>query len=156
MLKELAAKQKTTGVGGLKIPGKMGEALARHLNPQPRIRQGLWLAKRGAATAAIDISDGLSTDLKHLCEESGVAAELEAAGLPISAEATLEQALHGGEDYELLFTARPNARLPRTIAGVAVTRIGSMVKRSAKRPIVTLITPEGREPLEAHGWEHFA
>jgi thiamine-monophosphate kinase len=156
MLKELAAKQKTTGVGGLKIPGKMGEALAKHLNPQPRIRQGLWLAKRGAATAAIDISDGLSTDLKHLCEESGVAAELEAAGLPISAEATLEQALHGGEDYELLFTARPNTRLPRTVAGVAVTRIGSMVKRSAKRPIVTLITPEGREPLEAHGWEHFA
>ena len=53
------------------------------------------------------MSDGLSTDLAHLCEESGLAAEIDAAALPVDARATLEQALHGGEDYELLFTASP-------------------------------------------------
>ncbi len=62
---------------------------------------------RGLATAAIDLSDGLSTDLAHLCEESGLAAEIDAEALPVDARATLEQALHGGEDYELLFTAVP-------------------------------------------------
>lgn len=156
MLKELAATRKTTGAGGLKIPRKLEAALAKHLYPQPRVRQGLWLAKRGLASAAIDVSDGLSTDLHHLCEESGVAAELDASTLPISAGATLKQALDGGEDYELLFTARLGARIPRRIAGVQVMRIGQVVKRSAKRPMVTLVTHQRREALEAQGWEHFA
>ncbi|MGP8252410.1 MAG: thiamine-phosphate kinase [Terracidiphilus sp.] len=155
-LKELASTQKSSGVGGLTTPRRIEAALAKHLYPQPRVRQGLWLVKPGMATAAIDVSDGLSTDLRHLCEESGVAAELDAGALPISAGATLKQALHGGEDYELLFTARSNARVPRRIEGVAVTKIGQVIKRSAKRPIVSLITPEGREALEAQGWQHFA
>ena len=64
--------------------------------------------RRGLATAAIDLSDGLSTDLAHLCEESGLAAEIEAESVPVDARATLEQALHGGEDYELLFTVSQN------------------------------------------------
>lgn len=156
IMRELAGTRKSTSKGGLKIPGMLEASLARHLYPQPRIRQGLWLAKRGAATAAIDVSDGLSTDLHHLCEESGVAAELDAGVLPISAGATLEQALHGGEDYELLFTARPSTRTPRKIAGVEVTRIGQVTKRSAGRPTVTMVTREGRKALEAQGWEHFA
>jgi len=65
--------------------------------PQPRIAQGLQLQRRGLASAALDLSDGLSTDLTHICEESGVAAEVDAALLPLHSGATLAQALHGGE-----------------------------------------------------------
>jgi len=131
-------------------------ALALHLYPQPRIAQGLWLRKREIATAAIDLSDGLSTDLMHLCEESGVAAEIEADLLPIHQAATLEQALHGGEEYELLFTAPKSARVPRAIAGVPVTRIGRILRRSGKQTLVTLKTAERARPLHPAGWQHFA
>jgi thiamine-monophosphate kinase len=129
--------------------------LAFHLYPQPRIAQGLWLQRRGLASAAIDVSDGLSTDLAHLCAESGVAAEVDAALVPLAPGATLAQALDGGEDYELLFTAPAAARLPRAIAGVQITRIGRIVKRRAGRPAATLVTAQGKLPLEAGGWEHF-
>jgi thiamine-monophosphate kinase len=156
ILKRLAAAQKMPRAAGLKIPRKFEAALARHLYPQPRVKQGLWLAKRGVATSAIDVSDGLSTDLRHLCDESRVAAEVDSGALPISAGATIMQALHGGEDYELLFTARPGARVPRSIAGVPITRIGQAIKQSAKRPLVALTSPEGRVELEAQGWQHFA
>ncbi len=139
-----------------RIPKKTWPLLAAHLYPQPRIAQGLWLQRRGLATAALDVSDGLSTDLAHLCEESRVAAEVEAAALPIHPAATLAQALDGGEDYELLFTAPPTARLPRAIAGVPVTRIGRILRRRPAKPAITLVTPEGSQPLEQHGWEHFA
>jgi thiamine-monophosphate kinase len=134
---------------------KIAAALAAHLEPKPRIAQGLWLARRGAATAAIDLSDGLSTDLNHICEESDVGAEIEAALLPIHAGASLEQALNGGEDYELLFAARPETRIPRAIEGVAVTRIGRVVKRSKGQRAAVLMTERGADPLVARGWEHF-
>ena len=158
-LAELAAgtrRAATSGVTRLKIPKKLGAMLTPHMYPQPRIAQGVWLMRRGLATAALDVSDGLSTDLLHLCEESGVAAEVDAAALPVYPGATLDQALHGGEDYELLFTAGPDARLPRVIAGVPVTRIGRMVRRRAGRPAITLRTEEGTRPLKVSGWEHFA
>jgi len=119
------------------------------------VRQGLWLVRHGAAAAAIDISDGLSTDLAHLCEESEVAAEVDSGLLPIGAGATLAQALHGGEDYELLFTVPATIRLPGKIAGVAVTRIGRITKLAKGRPAVTLITPQGAKPMIHQGWEHF-
>ena len=119
-----------------RFPAKLAPQLAPHLYPQPRIAQGLRL--RGLASAAIDLSDGLSTDLAHLCTESAVAAELDAALLPIHAGASLAQALHGGEDYELLFTAPASARIPRSIAGVAITRIGRIVRAHRGRPQVTL------------------
>jgi thiamine-monophosphate kinase len=135
----------------LRIPKKLEALLAPHLYPQPRIAQGLWLQRRSLASAALDLSDGLSTDLAHLCEESGVAAEVDAAALPIHPAATLDQALHGGEDYELLFTAPPAARLPRAIAGVPVTRIGRIVKARAGRPTITLITP-ARSPATGAAW----
>ncbi len=138
------------------IPKKLEALLAAHLYPRPRIAQGLWLQRRGLASAALDLSDGLSTDLAHLCEESGVAAEADAALLPIHAAATLDQALHGGEDYELLFTAPVTARLPRSIAGVPMTQIGRITRPRASQPMITLLTQQGRLPLEAHGWEHFA
>lgn len=138
-----------------RIPQKLESLLAPHLYPQPRIAQGLWLQRHGLASAALDLSDGLSTDLAHLCEESGVAAEVDAAALPIHPAATLAQALHGGEDYELLFTAPPAARLPRAIAGVPVTRIGRVLRAHANRTTMMLVSPQGAKPLEARGWEHF-
>ena len=139
-----------------RIPKKLEALLAPHLYPQPRIAQGLWLQRHRLASAALDLSDGLSSDLAHLCEESGVAAEVDAAALPIHPAATLAQALHGGEDYELLFTAPPTARLPRASAGVPITRIGRILKARAGRPAMMLVSPQGTQPLEAHGWEHFS
>lgn len=138
------------------LSAKQMKELAPHLFPEPRLAQGQWLRNRKAATAAIDLSDGLSTDLTHLCEESGVAAELDAARLPVYPGATLAQALHGGEDYELLFAARPDLRLPRSIAGVPVTAIGRVLARRRGRPLITLLTPEGPQPLAPQGWQHFA
>jgi thiamine-monophosphate kinase len=139
-----------------KIPKQLNAALAAHLYPQPRVAQGLALVRRGLAHAAIDLSDGLSTDLNHLCTESGVAAEVDAAALPVAEGATLEQALHGGEDYELLFTSGPQARVPRALAGARVTRIGRMLRRRSGRPAVSLLKADGARALEARGWEHFS
>lgn len=140
----------------LRIPKRLLDSLAPHLYPEPRLAQGLFLQRRRLATAAIDLSDGLSTDLAHLCQESGVSAELDAARLPIHPNATLAQALDGGEDYELLFTAAPGTHVPRSIAGVPVTCIGRILRRNKSRPAVTLCTAEGSQPLQPQGWEHFS
>ena len=154
---ELAAAQRQLGRPHPPgIPKGLKEQLAPHLYPQPRIAQGLWLQRRRLAGAAIDISDGFSTDLAHLCAESGVAAEVDAALLPIHHGSTLAQALHGGEDYEILFTAPESTRIPRSIAGVPVTRIGCIMRPRQGRPQVTLLAPEGSQPLAAEGWEHFS
>jgi thiamine-monophosphate kinase len=127
-----------------------------HLYPQPRIALGVWLRKQGLASAAMDLSDGLSTDLNHLCAESDVAAEIRASALPLGSGASLEMALHGGEDYELLFTARASAKLPRSIAGVAVTAIGRVLPARPGKPAVSLRREKRSEPLEPRGWEHFS
>jgi thiamine-monophosphate kinase len=127
-----------------------------HLYPQPRIAQGLWLLKRGFASAAMDVSDGISTDLRHLCEASGVAAEVDASALPLGAGADLAMALHGGEDYELLFTSPASVRVPRKNAGVNVTAIGHILPFKAGRPLIMLRSASGVEVLEPRGWEHFS
>jgi thiamine-monophosphate kinase len=141
-------------------PRKFAKATASegspHLYPRPRIAQGLWLRTRGVASAAMDLSDGLSTDLDHLCEESGVAAEVDAAVLPLAPGATLEMALGGGEDYELLFTAPADARLPRKIAGVSLARIGHILPLASGQPRVRLLTESGSKALKSQGWEHFS
>jgi len=151
-----AALAKLAELQPRRIPKKLEAGLAPHLYPQPRIAQGLWLVRHGAASAAIDISDGLSTDLAHICEESHVAAEVDAALLPIHPAATLAQALNGGEDYELLFIAPANTRIPRKIGGVPITRIGRIVPLRRNRPAVTLLTAQGPKPLVPKGWQHFA
>jgi thiamine-monophosphate kinase len=153
---ETLAQARGDRPGQPRVPARLKSELAAHLWPQPRIAQGLWLRKRGLATAALDLSDGLSTDLAHLCEESGVCAEVDAEALPLCAGASREQGLHGGEDYELLFTARAGTRAPRSIGGVAITRIGRMVKARAGLPLMTLCSKDGERALEAHGWEHFS
>jgi len=151
-----AARPDSKRIAPLRIPAKLQSQLAPHLYPQPRIAQGLWLARRGLASAALDLSDGLSTALAHLCEESAVAAEVDGAALPVHSGASLEQALNGGEDYELLFTASAEARVPRRIAGVAVTRIGRIVRPRKGRPAIALVTVNGTRPLAPQGWEHFS
>jgi thiamine-monophosphate kinase len=149
-----AALEKLAEFQRSRIPKNLEAELRPHLYPQPRIAQGLWLVRHGVASA-IDISDGLSTDLAHICEESHVAAEVDAALLPIHPAATVAQALNGGEDYEILFTAPANARIPRKIDGVPITRIGRIVQLRRNRPAITLLTPQGREPLVPKGWQHF-
>ncbi len=154
-LGELAEKS-VKGSGPPMAPKKMQASLASHLYPQPRIAQGLWLLRRRLASAAIDLSDGLSTDLAHLCEESGVAAQIDASALPIHRGATLDQALHGGEDYELLFTAPAKTRIPGELAGVAVTQIGRVLPLRSGRAAITLITDGKKRSLRSQGWEHFS
>jgi thiamine-monophosphate kinase len=139
-----------------RIPKKLAAQFAPHLYPQPRIPQGLWLQRHGLASAALDVSDGLSTDLAHLCKESKVAAEVDAALVPLGLGANLTQAINGGEDYELLFAAPATAHMPRSIAGVKITRIGRIVKPRPGHPAITLLTQNGPQPLEARGWEHFS
>lgn len=132
-------------------------AFRAHFLPTPRIRVGLRLGKRNTAASMIDLSDGLSTDLGHICEESGVGAEIWEEKLPLArlanvGPAGVEDALHGGEDYELLFTARRKTSVPRAIAGVPVSCIGEIRKGEN----ISLVRPDGtRIKLEPQGWEHF-
>ncbi len=130
-----------------------------HLFPEPRLREGRRL--RALASAAIDLSDGLSTDLAHLCEASRVRAEVDAVEVPVHSLAQkqpdpLSLALHGGEDYELLFTAPGTTRIPKAIRGVSVHRVGRILRAHKGSPLITLIQADGRRsPLAPGGWEHF-
>jgi thiamine-monophosphate kinase len=129
----------------------------RHFYPVPRIKVGRFLREKRLGSAMIDISDGLSTDLGHICEESGVGAEIRAEAIPVAVigkpagEVDLRFALHGGEDYELLFTAPRGKGVPSRIAGVAVTQIGE-VTRERK---VVLERDGVKKELPPQGWEHF-
>jgi thiamine-monophosphate kinase len=129
---------------------------ASYSRPQARVAVGQSLRRRGLASAMIDLSDGLSTDLEHICQESHVGAEIEAEAIPRARvggkkRVALELALHGGDDYELLFTSA--AALPAQVAGVRVTRIGRTLQSAGMR----LIDADGKkQALRAAGWEHFA
>jgi len=148
--------------GGIRGVVKPVRPLVRaFLDPAPRLKLGALLAGRKLASAMIDLSDGLSVDLAHICEESGVGAEIEAARVPISealirfARDPLDMALNGGEDFELLFTVRP-AKLAAVEAQARryrLTRIGRITPGRKIR----LITPDGKiKPLRARGFEHFS
>lgn len=128
-----------------------------HFYPTPRIASGAWLRERSLATAMIDLSDGLSVDLAHICEESRVTAIIDANKIPVSWGADLELALHGGEDYELLFTVARRTRVPARIAGVTVTEIGEIRNRGDYSSAIQILGDNGRvRPLPHRGWEHFA
>jgi thiamine-monophosphate kinase len=135
----------------------IGREATEHFRPKPRLAVGEWLRRRALPSAMIDVSDGLSTDLEHLCQESHVGAEIAAEAVPRARvgqrrqkAVALEFALHGGDDYELLFTSPQN--VPARVAGVPVTRIGRITQASGMR----LLDTEGRaRKLEAQGWEHF-
>ena len=132
-------------------------ALRKHLYPEPRLELGQWLAERRVAHAMMDVSDGLSTDLPRLCKASGVGAVVEIDSLPRTAwlpETKAKQfALHGGDDYELLFTVSPqNARrLPRNFRGLPLTCIGKITKENK----ILLRNNNGLEPLKSGGWDPF-
>jgi thiamine-monophosphate kinase len=129
----------------------------RHFMPEPRLKIGQYLRKRRLASSMIDLSDGLSTDLSHLCRESGVGAEIESAAIPRppvgkpAREVPLELALHGGEDYELLFTS--SKPIPAKIVGLSVTEIGRIVR--GQKLILVSATGAARKVLRPEGWENF-
>jgi thiamine-monophosphate kinase len=153
------------------VAGVASQALQAHLYPEPRCALGRFLAERRLASALIDLSDGLSTDLGHLCRASGVGARIWADRIPgpaisesrgrgksaaraVSPADALELALHGGEDYELLFTVPPrlSAQVPRSFRGLPLRRIGE-IRRSKQ---ILLAEPSGAtRPLELAGYDHF-
>jgi len=139
-------------------------SLHPHLYPQPRLAVGSTLLRRNLATAATDLSDGLSTDLTHLCESSHLRAELDASAIPLHPltqklppQEALHSALHGGEDYELLFAVPSTTPIPRSIAGTPITRIGTLARQNKNKPLITLIHPtKATTELKPAGWQHFS
>jgi thiamine-monophosphate kinase len=125
------------------------------LFPQPRLQTAQVLRQKNLATAMIDLSDGLSTDLSHICKESKVGAELWQEAIPRATikkiKVGLEAALHGGDDYELLFTAPERNTIPNQIAGVPVKKIG----RTISGQNMFLLNDSGRRVLMPQGWQHF-
>lgn len=136
------------GGSALGLETGKGKAKKRHVRPEPRLALGQYVREKLRATAAMDISDGLSLDLRRMCLASNVSAVISAP--PRFAGASVEQALHGGEDYELLFTVRPGTRVPERFGGLRLTRIGQMLNGAAGEVLF-----EGKR-LEAKGWDHFA
>ena len=139
--------------------------LLRQLRPQPRVGWGIVLGEQRLATSMIDISDGLSSDLHHLCHESNTGAMIDAAAIPLDEDVKrlcgrraldpLALALHGGEDFELLFTVAPEnvSRLPKKVDGVPISRIGEVT--DAGRSVRLL--ERGREwDLPPQGFRHFS
>jgi thiamine-monophosphate kinase len=130
----------------------------KHLYPEPRITLGRWLAKNRLASSMMDLSDGLSSDLRHLCAASGVGARLEIAKIPrvrIPQQTdSTRLALHGGDDYELLFSLPPHKLhlVPASFRGVPLTSIGIITR---KRELVILEESGSKRQLVASGWDPF-
>ena len=152
--------------GGSPGGGPFQAVVRKHLRPVPPLAWGARLAERSLASAAMDLSDGLSTDLGRLCRESGVGAEIETASLPIrpttrKAAAALGHeaaaaALHGGEEYELLFTVRPGkVKSVERIAARQKTRISRIGTILRERKVFEVSSAAGRKPLQPGGWRHF-
>jgi thiamine-monophosphate kinase len=125
-------------------------AVRRHLWPEPRLSLGRQLRKLGA-TAAMDLSDGLSMDLARLTKASGAGAEIDAARIPLFPGASLKQALHGGEEYELLFTLPPGLQPAASFEKIPLTPIG----RIRRKPGVELRLGSRLEKLKPRGFQHF-
>jgi thiamine-monophosphate kinase len=143
-------------LSGKKLKGRIADYPA-HFCPMPRIAVGRALQNKKIASAMIDISDGLSTDLDHICKESRVGAIIQAKALPLAhlekRLVELNTALHGGEAYELLFTAPRERQVPSTVAGVPITNIGEIVRKPGmrlQRPDGTLLR------FLPKGWQHFS
>jgi thiamine-monophosphate kinase len=141
------------------VTGLLGGSLAgKHLNFTPRVAEALEITKQTQIHAMMDISDGLSTDLNRICKQSKVGAMIEAGQIPVSDAAMemdnpLESALHGGEDFEILFTLSPEAyeKLPK-LASVPITKIGAittsgLMELKMSNGQIKLLMPKGFDHL---------
>ena len=164
---------------GLHRDRRWKRLLEPHLRPKIQLALGRWLAggsrRRPIASAATDTSDGLSTDLTHICEASAVSARIFAAQIPVITIPEplqrlglhpLELALHGGEDYQLLFTVPTGheSRIRRSFLGERITRIGEIVaasrdtrrwKRVSRSCIEIVSATRHATQLAPRGWDHF-
>jgi len=143
---------------------KLDHVLLRQLRPEARVGWGIILGEERLATSMIDVSDGLSSDLNHLCAASDAGALIDSSSLPIDRQVVdlcgrraldpLQLALHGGEDFELLFTVRPAdiGRLPRRVDGTPITRIGEV---RTKEEGVRISEGARVWELNPGGWKHF-
>ena len=136
------------GGSALGLETNKGKARKRHVMPEPRLALACFVREKLRATAAMDISDGLSLDLRRMCVASNTGAEI--IQPPVFKGATPEQALHGGEEYELLFTLRPGTRVPAEFEGLPLTKIGRMTSGPAGQVFLHGM------PLEPLGWDHFS
>jgi thiamine-monophosphate kinase len=153
------------------VTGELGGSIAsRHLDFEPRLTEGRWLADHFHLHAMIDLSDGLAGDLRHILKASRVGAELLTTSIPISRVAKLASkaespakppllaALTDGEDFELLFTVAPKDAVAlldswkKQFPKLALTCIGKITAGEG----ITLRDKTGARPLKAHGYEHFA
>jgi len=135
---------------GHKTDDILQNALRRQLKPEPKVAIGKLLLEQKLATSTIDISDGISSDLAHICDASGVGAVIDASKLPIAKGATLEMALDGGEDFELLFTVSPERRSEAEQLGCI--EIGNITDKSEW---IQLLVEGGSKILEPQGFKHF-
>ncbi|MFL6244650.1 MAG: thiamine-phosphate kinase [Thermoanaerobaculia bacterium] len=137
-------------------------AIRRHLDPEPELALGIALARIEEVTSCIDVSDGLSTDLHHLCDASNCGAEIEKQRIPVFPDLLTygaklginvkDAVLHGGEEYALLFTSSLRESELSTRLGRPVYAIGRMTKARG-----VILNDDGvAQPLEARGWDHFA
>jgi thiamine-monophosphate kinase len=148
---------------GKVTPSSASKKLRAHLYPEPRINLGKYLRENGLASAAMDLSDGLSSDLARLCAASGVGAVLWEHKIPrpknslkadLSFGTALDLALNGGEDYELLFTVRPRkaSRVPAGFKGIPIHPIGEICRSRN----LSIVLPDGNsKSLKAGGYDHF-
>jgi thiamine-monophosphate kinase len=135
------------------VTGPLGGSLrsGKHLDFIPRVKEGIALRESGAVTAMMDISDGLATDLRHICNQSHLGAELFTEKIPRNPHCSVENALGDGEDFELLFTAPVDA--PPAV-DFEIFRIGTLVEGEEQ---IIVVSPEGsRRTLNAKAFEHFS
>jgi thiamine-monophosphate kinase len=143
------------------------EVTAAHLRPRPRTREAQWLSEAGGVTAMIDLSDGLATDIGHLCEESGTGARVDLGRVPVDASVrTVARALErdalawatgGGEDYELLLTASPDAfdRLAAGLTRATGTTLTAVGRILPSDEAIRYVDAEGHAVSVGPGFEHF-
>jgi thiamine-monophosphate kinase len=140
----------------------------KHLQPVPQIEIGQRISRSGFATAMIDVSDGIASDLNHICTRSGVGAEIYQERIPLpdgidkvtyfSGKSALYLALQCGEDYELLFTMKPDTpdaiiHLISSETGIAITEIGKILTIESGYKLIDL--QNRRVLIQPKGWNHF-
>ena len=145
----------------------LADVTTAHLRPRPRTREGQWLAQAGGVTAMLDLSDGLATDLGHICEESRTGARVELSRVPVDASVrdvaralgrdALTWATGGGEDYELLLTCEPGAfdRLARGLANATATQLTALGEVVADDDGIRYLDACGEVVPVGQGFQHF-